>query len=327
MEMMSIGQDIHKTCVSDNAANMLLGVRLSELSSYGCNNHWQQLGIKNTFDNVKGMSKALKTCQALATHLHKSNLDSDLLVAECARQDHYPKTIKAYQETRWDSQWTCMNSVIYHEKCLESLAKDGHLQGFVPTISEFRLMKGAVTVLEECKVTKKLWEVEKAPTINLVIDRLYTMMENLRKFASTPSNSGSGIMFAKELIKQLEMRFPEYGSRVELNCHANYLDPSLKGLHLKLLHKLDDIKDKLSNILVQYMEENEIHENQEIHEDTQDVDEEEDPRSKLKKLLMSQESSSRLAQPVSNTLHSRFLKECQLYEDLPDLKHGCDVLR
>ena len=101
------------------------------------------------------------------------------------------------------------------------------------------MIKGARKVLEECKITTKLWEGEKAPTINLVIDRLYNMMEKLREFVSTPSNSGSGIMFAKELIKQLEIRFPEYGSRVELNCHANYLDPSLKGLHLKLLKKLE----------------------------------------------------------------------------------------
>ena len=178
MDIMSIGQEVRKTCVSDNAANILLGVRLSELNSYGCNIHWQQLGIKNTFENVRGMTKALKTCQALATHLHKSDVDNKLLAAECQKQDHYPKSIKAYQETRWDSQWTCMDSVMYHEKCLESLAKEGHLVGIVPTISEFLLIKGARKVLEECKITTKLWEGEKAPTINLVIDRLYNMMEN-----------------------------------------------------------------------------------------------------------------------------------------------------
>ena len=85
MDIMSIGQEVHKTCVSDNAANMLLGVRLSELNSYGCNIHWQQLGNKNTFENVRAMTKALKTCQALATHLHKSDVDNKLLAAECQK--------------------------------------------------------------------------------------------------------------------------------------------------------------------------------------------------------------------------------------------------
>ena len=170
---------------------------------------------------------------------------SDLLAAECAKQGHYPKSIKAYQETRWDSQHTCMDSVTYHEECLENLAKEGHLSGLVPTISEFLLIK----VLEECNI----WEAEKTPTINLVIDRVYTMIENLKKFASTASNSGSGIMLARELIKQLETRFLAYSSRVDLNCYGNYLDPSLKGLHLKLLENFDETKDKLGNILQEFI--------------------------------------------------------------------------
>ena len=324
MDIMSIGQEVHKTCVLDNAANMLLGVRLSELNSYGCNIHWQQLGIKNTFENVRGMTKALKTCQALATHLHKSDVDNKLLAAECQKQDHYPKSIKAYQETRWDSQWTCMDSVMYHEECLESLAKEGHLVGIVPTISEFLLIKGARKVLEECKITTKLWEGEKAPTINLVIDRLYNMMEKLREFVSTPSNSGSGIMFAKELIKQLEIRFPEYGSRVELNCHANYLDPSLKGLHLKLLKKLELTKNQLSDILDQFMVREHDLEVEEV-EEVEEEEEKDDTRSKLRRLM--QQESSTCSASTPDSLHTRLLKECQMYEDLPDLGPGCDVLR
>ena len=108
--LLDVDESVNKTCVSDNAANMLLGVRLSTFETYGCNNHWQQLAIKNTFDNVKGMTKVLKICQGLASHLHKSNVDNDLLSAECKEQGHYPKSVKAYQETRWDSQWTCMVS-------------------------------------------------------------------------------------------------------------------------------------------------------------------------------------------------------------------------
>ena len=79
LTLLDVEESVHKTCVSGNAANMLLGVRLSMFETYGCNNHWQPLAIKTTFDNVRGMMKILKTCQALATHLHKSNADNDLL--------------------------------------------------------------------------------------------------------------------------------------------------------------------------------------------------------------------------------------------------------
>ena len=151
------------------------------------------------------------------------------------------------------------------------------------------------------------------------------MIENLKKFVSTASNSGSGIMFARELIKQLETRFPACGSKVDLNCYGNYLDPSLKGLHLKLFENFDETKNKLGNILHEFIsEETEELERQENETLDNQEEGEEDPRSKLKKQLMADE---RRAAPVSNSLHSRFEKECKLYEDMPDMPPGCDVLR
>ena len=41
-----------------------------------------------------------------------------------------------------------MDSVMYHEKCLENMAKEGHLTGLVPSIPEFLLTKGDYKVLE-----------------------------------------------------------------------------------------------------------------------------------------------------------------------------------
>ena len=85
--------------------------------------------------------------------------------------------------------------------------------------------------------TTLIWEAEKTPTINLVINRVYTMIENLKKFASTASNSGSGIMFARELIKQLETRFPAYGSRVhEYFPKGAYILPPM--FHVPMFHDL-----------------------------------------------------------------------------------------
>ena len=199
-----------------------------------------------------------------------------------------------------------MDSVLYHEKCLENLAKEGHLTGLVPTIPEFLLMKGACKVLEHCKITTKIWEQEKIPTINLVTDRLYNMLENIAKFVKIPGNSGSGIMFATELLKQLNIRFPKYGTQVGLNCFGNYLDPSLKGVHLQLLQTKNDTKELLVDILVKHLKIDEGEENPPFFEEEVGGEAhpaEEPPRQKLKRMMKEQEEQVASETPI-NTRHS-----------------------
>ena len=40
----------------------------------------------------------------------------------------------------------------------------------------------------------------------------------------------------------MQERFPEFGTDREINCIANYLNPSIKGIHLRLTKKLKDTK-------------------------------------------------------------------------------------
>ena len=59
--------------VHDNAANMKLGVNMSDsLIQYLCNNHTLQLAIQDTFKETDGMKAVLGLCKALATLTHKS---------------------------------------------------------------------------------------------------------------------------------------------------------------------------------------------------------------------------------------------------------------
>ena len=75
--------------------------------------------------------------------------------------------------------------------------------------------------------------------------------------------------------------------RVGLNCYGNYRDPSLTGLHRKLLENFDETKDKLVNILQEFIsEETEELGRQENEALDNQQEGEEDPRSKLKKLLL-----------------------------------------
>ena len=192
VEKLELKDGVTKTCVSDNAANMLAGVRQSNCASYGRNCHWWQLAINDTFKAVPGMSNVLKKSQDLATYLHKSDVAANDLAKECRKNGHSSTAIHQNNDTRWDSQLACMSSVINHQTCLENLARRGveRFPELVPSISDFLLMKGACDNLKKCKITTKIFEQEKVPTINLVVDRIFTVLEELDAFYHRQNQQG-----------------------------------------------------------------------------------------------------------------------------------------
>ena len=84
------------------------------------------------------------------------------------------------------------------------------------------------------------------------------MSSNLKDFINNQSNSITGKKFAKELIKNLDIRFKDCGTNIDENSFANYLDPRPKGVHLKQFSKFEFYKNKLQN---QIDEDNLIKEN------------------------------------------------------------------
>ena len=159
---------------------------------------------------------------------------------------------------RWDSTYDCMEGVLYHEECLMRLARRGELtkedpttgerKSLIPSITDFIMIKAAVKVLEKCKVTTKIFEKEKVPTIPLVVGRLYTVdveLEEIIKEAKEQRNGQMVVNFTEMLREKLEVRFPKFGTDRELHRFGNYLNPCLKGLHLHLLNILDNTKEEM----------------------------------------------------------------------------------
>ena len=105
------------------------------------------------------------------------------------------------------------------------------------------MIRGAVALLEPIKVSTKIFEAEKHPTINYVVERLFVHQEELDGFIKSSSNCQYGIGFARSLKKNLNLRFPDCGTEVIENRLANFLDPRLKGVHLQMFKKYNDTKD------------------------------------------------------------------------------------
>ena len=131
------------------------------------------------------------------------------MAKECRKNGHSPTAINQNNGTRWDSQLACMSSVLTHQACLENLARGGveRFPELVPSISDFLLMKSVCENLKKCKITTKIFEQDKIPTINLVVDRIFTVLEELDAFIKDRNNRGSGVMFARKLKLRLKKGF------------------------------------------------------------------------------------------------------------------------
>ena len=80
-----------------------------------------------------------------------------------------------------------------------------------------------------------------------MLERLYVNHSILDAFIFDPINQRekSGILFAKKLKANLELRFPEKGTTCEIFKWANYLNPLYKGIHLVDEEKLEDVKEAM----------------------------------------------------------------------------------
>ena len=336
---------------SDNASNMVRGLGLSMLEMYGCVNHTQQLGILDSFKAFKGdldytMLDVSDKCKDLASHLHKSPLSSKLLGSECNRLGHSSKVIHQANDTRWDSRCQNMEDVLFHEQCLLSLAgqgklkvkpKDGPAYSLVPSIEEFRMLKAAVKVLKVCKITTKVMEQEKVPTVPLVTQRLYDMD---KEFDLLIEEDDDDVVteFCEVLQENIRKRFPQYGTDRDLNAFGNYLNPCCKGVHLKLVHKFEQTKALLEEKLKLWKKEETVHDDLEEEAESLSIEpvSKLSPTEMLKKQMKEKEmgqlqagKKGRRGRPLSNAFEEDLTPlrmEMKSFELLGDEKEGVDML-
>ena len=269
-QKLHLEEKMPKWGVSDNASNMVRGIGMSVLELYTCNCHTQQLAIEDCFKSFRDngedetMLDKITKCQKLAAHLKRADTSRKLLHAECEVVGHRPNQIPVANDTRWDSTYSCMSGVLYHETCLLNMARKGHLRfentegvlnDLIPSINDFRMIEAAVEVLEKCKTTTKIFEQEKIPTVPLVVERLYTVDQELDEFINDDVNKRTkkkAVKFASVLKETLSVRFPDYGTDRMINCIANFLNPALKGCHLKVVNKLDQTLTEMEEHLIEW---------------------------------------------------------------------------
>ena len=229
-------------------------------------------------------------------------------------------------QTRWDSQYDCMVSILPYKDVINNLVMNNpewENRGLTP--AQWKLLEGACVNLKHFKETNKALEGEKEPTINKVLERIYINHELLDQFIDDPKNSRDkhGVTFAKKLKEMLEKRFPNKGLDCPLRRAANYLDPKLKGLHLKESNQFEETKKELENDW----------RNEDVEEDT--IAKEVvatcennpllaktplSPTSKLREKIKSRTATTR------DIMESKVRKEMNIYEEFTTPPKGLSVL-
>ena len=247
---------IQKYSVNDNAANQKKAIQESAyLTEYNCDIHTMQLGIQDTFKDVVGMKTVLDNSKAIARFTHQTTLAMEQLKKECKLHGVPFRKPKNPQETRWNSSYACMESVWHLRKPLHDLMdKDPKWAQFTLNFREWKLLEGAVKLLKPFLVATKMLEAEKTPTINLVIERIVTLEDGLKRFIADRNNCQFGVTFAKSLLKNLQFRFPASGTERFERRVANYLDPRYKGVHI--MNMLGVLEETKAEIVEKYSEEN-----------------------------------------------------------------------
>ena len=324
-----IPDSVDKFVINDNAHNIVLAVEeMDGVEEERCMCHTLQLAINDTFKEVDGMTICLRVCKGIATYVHQSPVAEKALkdVAIEIGQD-YVKPQNS-NDTRWHSELICMESIVKNKIALITIAnKSGddddlkdicdNFNSKIPNAQQWQLIEGAVTILQPFLELGRIWEADKVPTCNRVIDCLYDKLAQLKKWYISSSNRRSGVMFTKTLERNLKLRFPDCNAGKFIYAAGNYLDPVFKGIHLKAFNgdHFDDTKEQLEQLASR---------KKLIDEDTEDNA---DPEA----LDMTLSPTSKLKQKYKHPIHnvqfgSPFQRECQLYETSKDANKGCDRL-
>ena len=146
-----------------------------------------------------------------------------------------------------------MSSTIKLKSALRYISQDdteGRWYSVIPNAAEFKLLESLVAILARIKSACKVWEADKNPTIQTVIPELYNIKDVLKRKINHKERYMS--VFAKELLKLMDQRFPDCGTRNKMNCVAHLLDPEYRGVILKEFGAFDIAVDDVKRMGAKY---------------------------------------------------------------------------
>ena len=191
-------------------------------------------------------------------------------------------------------------------------------------IQEFKVAETLVKVLGCIKQASKLWEADITPTIHLVVRELFNIRGELENYEKSSDRYIAN--FAAELKKNIDNRFPDSGTGIDVNCIGHFLDPEYRGAILnEFPGSYANTREKIIEISSRREANIDAQPRKEV-EQINNVRGDECNLTPAQKLLSRQrqrrQSSEAAASASDVQLHSSIEAELQLYENM-DV--GCKI--
>ena len=156
-------------------------IKLSQyLTEYNCDIHTLELCIKYSFRDTPGMLKATK---ALAKFVNKSSKALKQLKDTSKRYNIKFKKFVNPPPTRWSGYYKSLASVLYlKQPLMYLLSENSEWEEFSLSSTDWKLIESASNLLKHFCDTVDIWQSENIPTLNRVIERVYTMNEEITKY-------------------------------------------------------------------------------------------------------------------------------------------------
>lgn len=227
--------------VTDNARNIVAAVNKSNWESVSCMAHTLQLMIVDAKKQTPGLDAVLSKARGIVGHYKHSSKARNSL-ARWQKQLGVPQH-KLIQdvETRWNSEFHMLARLLEQK---EAIAADLVSKGEVDTLSssDWSLITGVVKILQPVEQATTELCAEKYPSLSLKIPVVYGIQSVLENHIERKEH-GSGIVFARNLLKSLKSRFPMY-KRDAKSVLAMTLDPRFKTVLLDD-HEIFSAKEKI----------------------------------------------------------------------------------
>uniref|UniRef100_A0A671P1N0 BED-type domain-containing protein n=1 Tax=Sinocyclocheilus anshuiensis TaxID=1608454 RepID=A0A671P1N0_9TELE len=190
--------------VRDNARNMAKAMTDSEIMSLPCMAHSLQLAVNEGILSQRSVTELASMCRKIVGHFKHSQLASSRLQSIQSQMDLPPKRLKQDVNTRWNSTFYMMQSLLEQKRALAAYAADYELPVTL-TAQQWTLMEKDASAAD-----------------------IIPLLETLKRLLSKEADSDHGVKTMKKaLLEAVQKQFRNTTSN-HMCCIATVLDPRYK---------------------------------------------------------------------------------------------------
>ena len=256
-----------RSMTTDNAANMKVACHSSynigEKNHLGCFDHKLNLIVNQGINKIKEIVDVVDKCKTLAASIHHSDLHCDRIKQACTNLNEsldgndkisYIK-ISQPVDTRWNSTLFMLRSVFRMKKALLSVkychrrTTDKNLQKIIPAEEDYDLIEEVIPTLTRFEAASEFMGGEKYPTIASVITKVAGLDKHLGDICQTRTASSAYKAMCKDMKDNLDRRYPDLGTTIDVLAYTQLLHPGSKGT---ILYRTGKLQQTCSKFLAEH---------------------------------------------------------------------------